>query len=133
MHQGYPVHNLNLYLLARACPAHLSVIDGYVGMEGNGPEAGDPVEWGIAIASREPVTADCLAAQLMGFDISDIGYLWYCYKKGLGVGQIDQMQIVGADPRDCYHQFRPPSTFEAQKGWRDDKVTELLEVYGVQH
>ncbi len=27
MHQGYPVHNLNLYLLAKAYPLHLSIID----------------------------------------------------------------------------------------------------------
>lgn len=128
IHQGYPVHNLNLYLLARACPVHLSVIDGYVGMEGDGPEAGDPVEWGVAISSQDPVAADFLAARLMGFDISDIGYLWYCCRKGLGASEIAQMDILGTDPQDCYHRFRPPPTFEAQKGWRDDRVSELLKV-----
>ena len=126
MHQGYPVHNLNLYLLARAYPPHLSVIDGYVAMEGNGPEDGDPVQWGVAIASQDPVTADCLAAQLMGFNVSDIGYLWYCCRKGLGVDEPAQMEILGADPQGCLRRFRPPSTFEAQKGWHDDRVSRLL-------
>jgi uncharacterized protein (DUF362 family) len=128
IHQGYPVHNLNLYLLSAAYTPHLSVIDGYIGMEGNGPIEGDPVNWGVAIASQDSVAADCLAAQLMGFNISDIGYLWYCQKKGLGVGEISQMEILGADPQDCYHRFRPPSNFEAQKGWRNQKVSELLQV-----
>lgn len=128
MHQGYPVHNLDLYLLAKAYPPHLSIIDGYVGMEGNGPVSGNPVEWGVAIVSQDPVAADCLAAQLMGFDISDIGYLWYCYKKGLGVGEISEMDILGANSQDCYHRFRPHSTYEAQKGWRDERVSRLLKI-----
>ena len=63
MHQGYPVHNLNLYLLAKAYPLQLSVIDGYIGMEGDGPVAGEAKEWGVAISSCEPVAADCLAAR----------------------------------------------------------------------
>jgi uncharacterized protein (DUF362 family) len=126
IHQGYPVHNLDLYLLARAYPPHLSVIDGYIGMEGNGPIVGDPVPWGIAVASQDPVAADCLAAQLMGFSISDIGYLWYCSQKGLGTGDIGQMEILGANLHDCYHRFSPPANFEAQKCWPDEKVSELL-------
>lgn len=126
MHQGYPVHNLNLYLVAAAHPLHLSVIDGHVGMEGDGPEVGDPVDWGVAVASADPVAADCLVAQLMGFDISDIGYLWYCQSMGLGVGDMSRMEIVGADPQDCRRPFRPPSKFEEQKAWRDDRVSRLL-------
>jgi len=126
MHQGYPVHNLNLYLLARAYPPHLSIIDGYVGMEGSGPVGGTLTDWGVSVASTDPVAADCLAAQLMGFNISDIGYLWYCHQKGLGTGDMNQMDILGADPQDCYHQFRPHPTNEAQKHWRDRRISELL-------
>lgn len=128
IHQGYAVHNLNLYLLAKAFPPHLSIIDGYLGMDGDGPEAGDQVQWGVAIASLDPVAADCLAAQLMGFDISDIGYLWYCYRKGLGAGEIEQMEIVGAEPGDCYRRFRPPPTLEAQKCWRNNMVDAFLKI-----
>jgi uncharacterized protein (DUF362 family) len=126
MHQGLPVHNLNLYLVARAYPVHLAVIDGYIGMEGNGPEAGDPVDWGVALAGCDPVAADCLAAHLMGFDLSDIGYLWYCASMGLGTGEIDRMEILGAEPRECLRPFRPPPTFEKQTAWRDDGVDRLL-------
>jgi len=101
LHQGYPVHNLDLYLLAKRYPPQLSIIDGYIGMEGNGPCGGDPVDWGVAISSCDPVAADSLAAQLMGFKISDIGYLWYCHRKGLGASDIDEMNIIGANPMDC--------------------------------
>ncbi len=128
MHQGYPVHNLNLYLLAKAYLPHLSIIDGFTGMEGNGPVFGNPVAWGVTITSCDPVAADCLAAQLMGFEISDIGYLWYCQRKGLGVGDMSEMDILGLNPNDCYHRFQPHSTYGEQKHWRDEKISVILKV-----
>ncbi len=97
-------------------------------MEGDGPMDGDPIDWGVAIASQDPVAADCLAARLMGFDIQDIGYLWYCYRKGLGAGELSQMEILGADPQDCHRRFQPPPSYQAQRNWRDDKVNDLLKI-----
>jgi uncharacterized protein (DUF362 family) len=128
MHQGYPVHNLNLYLLAKAYPPHLSIIDGFIGMEGNGPIFGTPVEWGVAIISCDPVAADCLTAQMIGFEVSDIGYLWYCKRKGLGVGNIHDMEILGVNPKDCYRRFQPHTTYEEQKRWRDERINRILEM-----
>ena len=128
MHQGYPAHNLNLYLLAAAYPPHLSIIDGFIGMEDDGPVFGDSVEWGVVVTSCDPVAADCLAAQLMGFEVSDIGYLWYCQRKGLGVGDMRDMDMLGANPKDCYHRFQPHSTYEEQKYWRDEKISKILKV-----
>jgi len=126
MHQGYPVINLNLYLLNRLCPPHLSIIDGFTGMEGEGPESGNPVDWGTAFASVDPVAADCLAAQLMGFNLSDIGYLTYCQEKGLGVGEIREMEILGENLESCRRDFRPHSTFHEQKNWSDDRIDKIL-------
>ncbi len=128
MHQGYPVINLNLCLLAEWYPPHLGIIDGFTGMEGEGPCFGDPVDWGIAIASCDSVAADCLAAQLMGFSISDIGYLWYCRKKRLGVSELSEMEILGANPNNCYHRFRPHSAYEEQKHWRNEAINKILKI-----
>ena len=126
MHQGHPVHNLNLYLLAKKYPLQLSINDGYTGMENDGPIRGTGIDWGVAVSSCSPVAADCLAAQLMGFDINDVGYLWYCQKLGLGVSEMNQMNIVGDNPKDCYRKFLPHSTFEEQRHWRDERVSKLL-------
>ena len=62
----------------------------------------------------------------MGFKITDAGYLWYCQKKGLGVSEINEMNIIGTNPKDCYRKFRPHSTFEAQKNWRDERINKIL-------
>jgi uncharacterized protein (DUF362 family) len=126
MHQGYPVHNLNLYLLTKACPPNLGIIDGFVGMEGAGPLDGSPVPWGIAVASCDAVAADCLASHLMGFPASEIGYLYYCCQMGLGNGDLARMEILGAIPEECFRRFRPHPDYEAQKRWRDTKVDALL-------
>jgi len=126
IHQGPQVMNLNLYLMASKRLPELSIIDGFTAMEGDGPEYGDVVEWGIATASCNAVAADSLVAGLMGFDISDIGYLWYLQKKGYGVGNTDQMEILGENSEKYRMKFKPHSTFARQKQWQDYRVNKLL-------
>jgi uncharacterized protein (DUF362 family) len=46
---------------------YLSVVDGIVGGEGNGPLAPDPKPCGVVIAGTHPVAVDCAAATMMGF------------------------------------------------------------------
>ncbi len=128
IHQGYPVMNLNLYSMADRCKPHLSIIDGFTGMEGEGPVGGTPVDWGIAAASCDAVAADCLVAGLMGFDISDIGYLWYLREKGCGTGDVSQMEIIGENPDSLRRTFKPHSTYSRQKQWRDERINTLLSI-----
>ena len=75
-HDPRPI-NLSLVRLYQACPPDLSIIDGVVGMEGNGPVAGTPVSSGVAVAGTDPLAADTIATELMGFDPRTVGYLWY--------------------------------------------------------
>ena len=53
----------------------LNIIDGIIGMEGEGPSAGKPYPYGILIASEIASAADYLATKLMGFDFESIKYL----------------------------------------------------------
>jgi uncharacterized protein (DUF362 family) len=131
MHQSYPVINLNLALVAPLVKPHLSVIDGFEAMEGNGPTQGDPVPWRIALASTDALAADVTAAALMGFDADEVGYLHYCKKMGLGVGDPDQIQIVGnTTMADCARQFRPHDTIHRQRRWRLSHAEKYLHPKG---
>jgi hypothetical protein len=47
---------------------YFSVVDGIVGMEGNGPVAGTPRESGLLVAGANPVAVDTVCARLMGLD-----------------------------------------------------------------
>jgi uncharacterized protein (DUF362 family) len=117
IHQGYPVINLNLYKLARIIPPHLSLIDGFEAMEGNGPCSGERVDLGVALASTDFVACDSVAARLMGFDIDQIGYLSYCHQAGLGQGDISKIEIVGESIEACARPFKPHPDYEAQLNW----------------
>ncbi len=127
MHQGYPAMNLSLYKLAKVIPPHLSIIDGFEAMEGVGPADGDQVDLGVAIASTDFVAADSLAAKIMGFDIAQIGYLFYCWKKGLGEGDVSRMSILGGRVEDCARAFKPHPSYEAQLRWQIKDVERYLE------
>ncbi|MDI6820434.1 MAG: DUF362 domain-containing protein [Candidatus Hodarchaeaceae archaeon] len=67
----------------------LGIIDGFVGMQGEGPIGGEPVEWNMAIAGN-PIECDVFCAHKMGFDPTDVGYLHYLRAPG-----IDEIKVVG--------------------------------------
>ena len=123
VHQSCPVIHLNLYKLASHVAPHLTVIDGFQAMEGNGPVSGSPVDWRTAIASTDFLAADSLAAQLMGFQLEDIGYLYYCQLKGLGRGRLEEMELVGnATFAQTRRRFRPHRTYKRQLAWKIPNV-----------
>jgi len=76
MHQDDPefTHDMIKALYAQNKP-NLAVIDGYIGMEGQGPGHGDPVEMKVALAGSDPIAVDRIACKLMGFDPDQIKYL----------------------------------------------------------
>jgi uncharacterized protein (DUF362 family) len=117
VHQGYPAMNLSLYKLAKVIPPHLSVIDGFKGMDGQGPVEGDEVDFRIAIASTDFVAADSLVAKLMGFEPDKIGYLVYCRRGGLGEGDLTKINLIGEPIEKCMQSFRPHPTYEMQLMW----------------
>jgi len=47
---------------------YLTVVDGIIAGEGNGPMSPDPKPCGVILAGTHPVAVDCVAATLMGFD-----------------------------------------------------------------
>jgi len=127
MHQGFPVINLNLALVAPRVWPHLAVIDGWQGMEGDGPGNGDPVDWHVALAGADPLAVDVLTAHLMGLDQEQVGYLQYCRRLGLGVGDVRQIEVVGdVAPEDVRRSFAPSPTHERQLAWHLDGVERYL-------
>lgn len=52
-----------------------SIIDGILGMDGLGPSAGRPREFGLLLGSRSIPALDFTAARMMGFELDDVPYL----------------------------------------------------------
>ena len=127
MHQSIPVINLNLFELARFIPPHLAVLDGFRAMEGDGPNLGTPVDWRVAIASADWLAADTVAAHLMGVEIDKVGYLDYCRRARLGVGNLDRIDVVGNDSlAECRRVFQPSPTVEKQRAWQDPRIDAII-------
>lgn len=71
----------------------LTVIDGFVAMEGRGPVSGKPVKMDTIIAGRDVVATDATAARIMGFDPHMVGHIRMAHEKELG--EIDEVEVVG--------------------------------------
>ena len=120
VHNGGPVGiNYNMFLIAHKVRPHLSIIDGFTGMEGNGPSHGTPVEHGVALASFDVVSADRIGIELMGIDYGDVGYLQWCSNAGLGQGDRSKIKIIGDDPLNHVIKYRLHDNIERQFKWKE--------------
>lgn len=107
MHSGAHHHlNVNMFFVAQHINVGLSVLDGLVGMEGNGPTAGTPVEHGVALAGRDVVAVDKVGTVLMGTDFNEVLYLKYCAEAGLGHGELSSIDILGPPIDDHIIPYR---------------------------
>ncbi len=111
--------NFNVFMLAKSLGPELAVIDGFEGMEGNGPTRGTPVEHRVALASTDFIAADRLGCQLMGLDPGDVGYLSYCINAGIGQGDLSKIRIIGGDPSKHTIQYALHETaYQQIAGWK---------------
>ena len=63
----------------------------------------------------------------MGFDPEQVGYLQYCRRMGLGMGDVGQIEVVGnVASKDVRRSFAPSPTHERQLAWRLDGVGRYL-------
>jgi uncharacterized protein (DUF362 family) len=128
MHQSFPVMNLNLFTLAPHFYPHLAVIDGLEAMEGNGPVDGERVEWRMALASADWLAADVTVARLMGFELEEIGYLYYCAQAGYGTSDPTAIQVVGnARLAEVARRFKRSASAHLQRCWESPAVSRCVQ------
>lgn len=84
------IHDIN-----KTLPPHVTVIDGFIAMEGKGPVHGTPVKMDTVIASIDPVAADSTASQVMGFKPTEIDHIKWCDMSG--VGTMNDIDLVGEE------------------------------------
>jgi uncharacterized protein (DUF362 family) len=94
-HQGYRQIQMNLALVAKRMRPFwgATVIDGFEGMEGEGPLKGAPVPSRVAIASTDLVAADRVGVECMGVNPAWPGYLQYCCDAGLGQYDLTKIDL----------------------------------------
>ncbi|MFQ5887161.1 MAG: DUF362 domain-containing protein, partial [Candidatus Hydrothermarchaeales archaeon] len=93
----------------------LCLLDGYTGMEGNGPLLGDEVELGIAMGSLDGTALDATAARIAGFE--KVHYLQMLADRGLGRIEPEEIEIIKdgfKDLEEITTPFRPHYLYKYQ-------------------
>jgi uncharacterized protein (DUF362 family) len=85
------------------------LVDGVMGMEGNGPLLGNPVRTEILVAGSQPASVDATCARIMGFDPFSIDHIKTCAQGGLGEIDPEEITIVGEEVRKMARPFAAPS------------------------
>ncbi len=109
--------NYNLFALSDRLHPHLSVIDGFEGMQGNGPVGGYPVDHRVCVVGTDWLAADRVAVELMGIDFGKVGYLNYCANAGKGVADLNKIEIVGESITDHKKSYQLSDNIDEQLVW----------------
>jgi len=87
-----------------------AVMDGVIGMEGNGPSHGKPVNSGVILASQDCISLDIVAAELIGFNPFIIPTTAGVLKKEFQQGNQNQTpSIVGTSIEEVRMKFKRSS------------------------
>jgi uncharacterized protein (DUF362 family) len=78
-----------------AIKPHLTIMDGIAAMEGEGPASGSLREVGVILASQDTVALDAVATNIIGLDPMDIYTTKYATERRLGVGNSQDIEVVG--------------------------------------
>lgn len=82
---------------------NLCIVDGYIGMEGQGPAFGRPKKCELLIGGIDPVAVDACSARIMGFNPWFIDHIRGCYR--VGVGNI-RFHLDTDIPDFNFHKYR---------------------------
>ena len=101
-------------------PGIFATMDGTTAGTGSGPRLMEPVVKNVILASADQVAIDAVAAKLMGFDPLSIKYIRLAHERGLGVGDVREIELVGDDVAGENWGFRvsySTHTFLAWLAW----------------
>lgn len=112
MHQDL---GANLVRLNEVLKPDLVIVDGLIGMEGNGPGDGDPRKLDLMLAGKDPFVLDLLVSKLVGLDKNSISCLRIANENGrFSDAVLEQIDEI----RPLFQLVLPP---------KRSPVTELLE------
>ncbi|MDR0794871.1 MAG: DUF362 domain-containing protein [Tannerella sp.] len=114
---GYRAFNYNMYALAYHVRPDLAFVDGYEGMEGNGPTRGTPVDPRVCIAGLDWMAVERVGLELMSIDPAKIGYLTYCAGAGMGQFDMNKIEIIGEKLANHIKTYQLAPNIDRQLQW----------------
>jgi ferredoxin len=94
-----------------AISPQLTIMDGIIAMEGEGPAAGSLRRLGVILTSQDAVAMDVVATKIIGLNPMDIYTTRYSDERGLGIGDLQNIEVIGDRIDDVtIPDFKPPSS-----------------------
>ncbi len=96
--------NQNIQAIHEYVTPDLVVVDGIIGMEGNGPGDGDPVRLGLLLGATSAALCDLVVAQMVGLELERIPYLGHALERGM----LTEADVaVVSDTVQCHRSIQP--------------------------
>ena len=90
----------------------LNLVDAVIGMEGEGPATGDPVQLDLIIAGRDAFAVDVVASSIVGWDPMEVGTNFLAAKSGMGPSSLKQINLLGEAIKEVTRSFKKPQTHQ---------------------
>ena len=81
--------------LHRKVSPQLTIMDGIIGMEGNGPQNGDPKKIGLVMASEDAAALDAVICEIVGLSRDRMPTTLAAEEMGVGQTHLDKITIAG--------------------------------------
>jgi uncharacterized protein (DUF362 family)/ferredoxin len=108
---------LMLLELAEHLAPALSIVDAIVGMEGDGPGSGDPVQIGALLAGALPLAVDTVATELVGMKPAAVWTQQVASASGRYGSRLEEIELLGAPLQSLRpQQFRPAKSTDIHFG-----------------
>ena len=120
--------SVNLIRLSHYLKPDIGVIDGTVGLQGNGPGGTDAVDLGVAAASADVYAVDAVISKAMGFEPLELGWLYYANDLGFGVADLEHIEVLDTSIEDVVVGFKPHEKYDLQLQWQDKEANRYLQM-----
>ena len=78
-------------------PTHYTVVDGVLGMDGDGPIMGSPKKVGALVMGNNALSVDATSARIMGLEPNKINYFQTAHKNKLGSLKMDDIVLTASE------------------------------------
>jgi uncharacterized protein (DUF362 family) len=102
----------SIALLHATFPQQFALVDGIVGMEGNGPIQGTAKQAGVLVAGRDPLAVDATCCRIMKIDPAQLAYLRMASENRAASFAEDAIQQIGEKIADVATPFQLAPGFE---------------------
>jgi uncharacterized protein (DUF362 family) len=119
---GSPGVAFEIVDMVRANKLGLTVVDGSMAMEGDGPGEGELLKMDVIVAGVNPLATDMVAADIMGFKPRQIPTFTVAHKAGMGPASLDEIKVRGVSRDEARRKFAKPN----MTSWKN-----IRDVWGV--